>query len=106
METFSELLAVCEGNPPVTGGFPSQRPVSQSFDVFFDLRLSKRLNKQSRRSWFETASHSLWRHCNDTFWSRRFNIMQLKAKYTFRRIASENRYWNGLSIELKAQRRR
>ena len=28
-ETFSALLALCEGNPPVT--FPSQRPVTQSF---------------------------------------------------------------------------
>ena len=31
----------CEGNPLVTSGFPSQRPVTQSFDVFFDLRLNK-----------------------------------------------------------------
>ena len=37
METFSALLALCEGNPPVTSGFPSQRPVAQSFDIFFDL---------------------------------------------------------------------
>ena len=41
METFSALLALCEGNPPVTGGFPSQRPATQSFDIFFDLRLNK-----------------------------------------------------------------
>ena len=34
METFSSLLVLCEGNPPVTGGFPSQRPVPRSFDVF------------------------------------------------------------------------
>ena len=34
METFSALLALCEGNPPVTGGFPSQKPVTRSFDVF------------------------------------------------------------------------
>ena len=33
METFSAILALCEGNPPVTGGFPSQRPVPRSFDV-------------------------------------------------------------------------
>ena len=33
----------------VTGGFPSQRPVTRSFDVFFDLRLNKQLSKQSRR---------------------------------------------------------
>ena len=38
-ETFSALLACCEGNPPVTSGFPSQRPVTRSFDVFFNLRL-------------------------------------------------------------------
>ena len=43
---------------------PSQRPVTRSFDVFFDLRLNKRLNKQSRRRWFEAPSCSLWRHCN------------------------------------------
>ena len=39
METFSALLALCAGNSPVTGEFPSQRPVTRSFDVFFDLRL-------------------------------------------------------------------
>ena len=38
METFSALLALWEGDSPVTGEFPSQRPVTQSFDVFFDLR--------------------------------------------------------------------
>ena len=40
METFSALLALCVGNSPVTGEFPTQRPVTQSFDVFFDLRLN------------------------------------------------------------------
>ena len=25
----------------------------------------KRFSKQSRRRWFETPSHSLWRHCNE-----------------------------------------
>ena len=47
------------------GEFPSQRPVTRSFDVFFDLRLNKRLSKQSRRRWFEIPSRSLWHHCND-----------------------------------------
>ena len=64
METFSKLLALSEGNSPVTGEFPSQRPVTQNFDIFFDLRLNKHLSKQSRRWWFETQSWSLWRHCN------------------------------------------
>ena len=40
METFSALLALGEGNPPGTGGFPSQRPVTRSFDAFFHLRLN------------------------------------------------------------------
>ena len=38
METFSVLLAICAGNSPVSGEFPAQRPVTRSFDVFFDLR--------------------------------------------------------------------
>ena len=41
METFSVLLALCAGNSSVTGEFPSPRPVTRSFDVFFDLRLIK-----------------------------------------------------------------
>ena len=45
METFSALLAICAGNSPVTGEFPAQRPVTRSFDIFFDLRLNKRLSK-------------------------------------------------------------
>ena len=63
MEIFSALLALCAGKSPVTGEFPSQRPVTRSFDVFFDFRLNKRLSKQTRRRWFETPSRSLWRHC-------------------------------------------
>ena len=46
------------------GEFPTQRPVTRSFYVFFDLRLNKRLSKQSWGWWFETPSWSLWRHCN------------------------------------------
>ena len=47
-----------------SGEFPAQRPVTRSFDVFFDLRPNKRLSKQSWGWWFETPSRSLWRHCN------------------------------------------
>ena len=45
METFSALLAICAGNSSVTGDFPAQRPVTGSFDVFFDLTVNKRLSK-------------------------------------------------------------
>ena len=44
------------------GEFPTQRPVTRSFDVFFDRRLNKPLSKQSWGWWFETLSRSLWRH--------------------------------------------
>ena len=40
----------------VTGEFPSQRPVTRSFGLFFDLRLNKQLSKQSRSQWFDTPS--------------------------------------------------
>ena len=77
METFSALLAICAGNSPVSGEFPAQRPVKRSFDVFFDLRLNKRFNKQSLGWWFETPTRPLWRHRNVaahfyTFWSTLF----------------------------------
>ena len=77
MKTFSSLLALCVGNSPVTGEFPSQRPVTRSFDVFFvDLWLNKRLSKHSRRRRIETPSRCLWRHCNGclrTTGSRKIN---------------------------------
>ena len=66
METFSALLAICAGNSPVTGEFPAQRPVTRSFDVFFDMCLHKQLSKQSWAWWFETWSRPLWRHNNVT----------------------------------------
>ena len=73
MEPFSALLTLCAGNSPVTGEFPAQRPVTRNFDVFFDLRLNKRLSKQSWGWWFETLSRSSWSHCNgyyivDSIW--------------------------------------
>ena len=66
METFSALLAICAGNSPVSGEFLAQRPVTRSFDVFVDVRLIKRLSKHSRGWWFETLSHPLWRHRNES----------------------------------------
>ena len=78
MGTFSALLALCAGNSPVTGVFPSQRPVTRSFDIFFDLRLNKRLNKHSWRWWFDTPSCPLLRHCNALI----LNAMKLLSNLT------------------------
>ena len=51
METVSALLAICAGNSPVPGEFPTQRPVTRSFYVFFDQRLNKQLSKQPWGWW-------------------------------------------------------
>ena len=56
METFSALLALCAGISPVTVEFPSQRPVTRSFDVFFGLRL--------KNGWVNNRdAGDLRRHC-------------------------------------------
>ena len=47
-----------------TDEFPAQRPVTRSFDVFFDLRPNERLSKQPWGWWFDTPSRPLWRHSN------------------------------------------
>ena len=62
------------------GEFPTQRPVTRSFDVFFDLRLNKPMSKQPWGSWFETLSRSLWRHRNElvvTDYTRKFRCSQI-----------------------------
>ena len=64
METFSASLAICAGNSLISSEFPAQRPVTWSFDVFFDLGLNKRLSKQSWGWWFETPSCPLWRYAS------------------------------------------
>ena len=80
METFSALLAICAGNSPVSGECPTQRPVTRSFDAYFDLRPNKRLSKQSWGWWFETLSPPLWRHRNAlyiyTAWSYHISLQE------------------------------
>ena len=64
MEIFSALLAICAGNSPVTGEFPSQRQWRGAL-MFSLICLNKGLSKQSWGWWFETPSSPLWRHCNE-----------------------------------------
>ena len=83
IETFSALPAICAGNSPVPGEFPAQRPVTRSFDVFFDMRLNKRLSKQSWGRWFEMLSRPLWCHRNVfspfPYWKRWLFCLPLQA---------------------------
>ena len=46
MGRFSALLALCAGNSRFTGDFRAQKPVTRSFDVFFDLHPNKGWSKQ------------------------------------------------------------
>ena len=63
---------------------PAQRPVTRSFDVFFDLRLDESLSKQWWGWWFETTSRPLWHQCNDQklwywLWKKgRFSALLMK----------------------------
>ena len=57
MEMLSALLALCEGNPSVTDGFPSQRVSDAGFEVFY-VNQNKRLCKQSS----DMRGHDA--HCN------------------------------------------
>ena len=61
-----------------TANSPSQRLVTWSFDVFFDLRLIKRSNKQMRRRWFETSPRSLWRHCSVNYGIIKYTALSCK----------------------------
>ena len=91
MKTFSVLLALCEGNPPVTSGFPSQRPVMQSCDVFFDLCLNKQLSKQSRCQWFDMPLRSLWRHCDDMIPKAYSGLLHLLAHRPLAGVAANSK---------------
>ena len=48
METFSALVDLGAANSPVTGEFPSQRPVARIFDVYSNLHLNTRLSEKPR----------------------------------------------------------
>ena len=55
METVSALLALCAGNSPVTGEFPSQRANNAEFDVGAHEPLNK---QQTNDLWFDTKWRS------------------------------------------------
>ena len=90
MEAYFALLAPCAGNSPVTGEFPTQRPVSRSFDFPFDRHLNKRLSKHSRGWWFETHRGH-------------YDVIVMWALMTtfFLRNPITNRYWGWTSIECR-----
>ena len=89
IETFKRQDDVIKGsgNSSVPGEFPTKRPVTRSFDVFFDLRMNKRLSKQWWGWWFQTLSCPLWRHRNGIIGYRQLHhtVKQMKQPDTNRR---------------------
>ena len=99
MEKISALLALCARNSPVSGEVPTQRPVPRSFDVFFDLRLNKRLSKQlwnhhsrinhlmfsqnKHPSWQWNMIHKLMLQVYDDVHNLMVHIYKMFVKYIF-----------------------
>ena len=96
METFSALLALWAGNSPVTGEFPSRRPVTRSFYVFIDIRLNESLSKHSIRRWFEAPLRSWGRHCNVHSTQKTNNIWQ-------NTLIKENNIWSTIGMDDSAR---
>ena len=81
METFSALLAICAENSTVTGEFPTQRPVTRSFDAFFALRLNKREADDLRRHRAHYDCHSngkSYGKCKMTWWDINTHIYRIQ----------------------------
>ena len=79
---------------------PRKKASDAEFGVFFDLRLDKRLRKQSRRQWFETPSRSLWRHC-DVIRSQWVYVDWKKLQNNKMTIKPGSYCTNGFSILIK-----
>ena len=101
---------------PLCGECTTQRPVTRSFDVFFDLRLNKRLRKQPWGWWFEMLSWSLWRHCNDLIhhyyyncifhnWSERFLKSVMCEAFTQNSTLCAMACWTTLVSQISFTRR-
>ena len=63
----SAPLTICEGNQPVPGGFPSQRPMTRSFAIFLWCAPEQTAEQTMRMPWFNMPWRSLWR-CLNKWW--------------------------------------
>ena len=91
-ENIFRVTGPCVGNSPVTGEFPTQRPVTRSFDVFIDLCLNKLLSKQPWGWWLETPSRSLWHHCK-RHWDNRLIASVPNHNKTQQSVNHEQMSW-------------
>ena len=86
----------------VTGHLCTQRPVTRSFDVYFDLRPNERLNKQSWGWWFETPSHPYWRHRNELGWLWRTRTTSLMLMTWRRKEPGHQQSWHWMCRMIKS----
>ena len=63
-EIIAALLALCGGNPSVTGGFPSQRTRNAEHWCFFGVSLNKLFEETTELLVIWDATTLIWRHCN------------------------------------------
>ena len=70
METFPRYWPFVRGIQRWPVNSPHKGQWRGALMFFFDLRLNKRLSKQSQGWWCETPSCSLWRRCNEICGSR------------------------------------
>ena len=62
--------------------------------------LNKRLSKPSRRRWFETPSHSLWRHCNALVVIRSRPLFVIYGHPIFNGVALTLQRWYDTSMAI------
>ena len=96
---LSHMMTSSNGNifrvtGPLCGEFTGPRwiPHTKASDVFFDLRLNKRLSKQPWGCWFETPSWLLWRQCSELY--NHELILSILVKSLHTRCLSNIRYDN------------
>ena len=79
-DTLSALLSLCEGNPPVNGGFPTQKHSDAESWCFFVVSPNLLLNKDPIGLWFETSLYCCTSSCLVCAWVDIWRI------YTYCRI--------------------
>ena len=86
------------------GEFTGPRSATRSFGVFFDLRLNKRLSKQSWGWWSETPSRPSWRHCYEQNKNKIIRVFYYIITYITSGDADHPCWTNFLEIWIKMQR--
>ena len=112
MKTFSALLVICEGIPPVTGGFPSQRPVTRSFDIFLICaRTNDWANNRDGGDLRRHRAHhavKVMRSLNTTTFIT-FEVMGMLILITQKRRLGKcrlNQFANGIGVIVNQQQRK